>query len=83
MENIVAWAERMSDRLDGLPDEGRREVLQLLLDGATIDRDNNIEITLAVPIDDFVSIEPPVSGYRLSKRDKKIRYTWAVGLQGS
>ena len=58
MENIVTWAERMGDSLD----DGRREVLQLLLDGVTIDRDSNVEITLAVPIDDFVSIGPPASG---------------------
>ena len=61
MENFVAWAEKMGDSLDDLPDEGRREVLQFLLDGATIDRDNNVQITLAVPIDDVVSIAPPVS----------------------
>ena len=53
MEDIVTWAEKMGDRLDDLSDEGRREVLQLLLDGVSIDRDNNVEITLAVPIDDF------------------------------
>ena len=62
MENIVTWAERMGDSLDDLFDDGRREVLQLLLDGVTIDRDSNVEITLAVPIDDFVSIGPPASG---------------------
>ena len=68
MENIVTWAEKMGDRLDDLSDEGRREVLQLLLDGATIDRDNNVEITLAVPIDEFVSIEPPASDSRCRTR---------------
>ena len=37
-EHIIEWARRAGDRLDGLSDKGRREVLELLLDGATIDR---------------------------------------------
>ena len=70
MENTVIWAEKMGDRLDDLSDEGRREVLELLLDGVSIDRDNNVEITLAVPIDDFVSIGPPASGSRCRTRPR-------------
>ena len=61
MENIVEWAERMGGNLDDLTDQGRREVLELLLDGVAIDRENNLQITLAVPMEEFVSIEPPVS----------------------
>ena len=38
-------------------------MLELLLDGVTIDRDNNVEITLAVPTEDFVLIEPSASGW--------------------
>ena len=63
MENIVTWAEKMGDSLDDLSDDGRRKVLELLLDGVTIDRDNNVEITLAVPTDEFVSIQPPASHF--------------------
>ena len=63
MENIVTWAERMGDRLDDLSDDRRRKVLELLLDGVTIDRDNNVEITLAVPTENFVSIEPSASDF--------------------
>ena len=55
-EHVVEWARRAGDRLDGLSDEGRREVLQLLLDGATIDRHNNVNLTLAIPTEDVVSI---------------------------
>ena len=58
-EHIVEWARRAGDRLDGLSDEGRREVLQLLLDGATIDRNNRVNLTLAIPIEDAVSIAGP------------------------
>ena len=70
MENFVAWAEKMGDRLDDLTDEGRRKVLQFLLDGATIDSGYNVQITLAVPVDDFVSIEPPVSDFHCRTRPR-------------
>ena len=50
--------------LDGLSDKGRREVLELLLDGATIDRHNNVNLTLGIPTEDVVSIaeqEPTIA----------------------
>ncbi len=59
MEHVIEWARRAGDRLDGLSDEGRREILQLLLDGATVDRDNRVNLTLAIPTDDSVSIAGP------------------------
>ena len=62
----------MGDSLDDLSDDGRREVLELLLDGVTIDRENNVEITLAVPTEDVVSIEPPASD-SLSKTHRRSR----------
>ena len=58
-EHIVEWTRRAGDRLDSLPDEGRREVLELLLDAATIDRHNNVNLTLAIPTEDVVSIAEP------------------------
>ena len=58
-EHVVEWSRRASGKLDGLSDEGRREVLELLLDGATIDRQNSINLTLAIPTEDVVSIAEP------------------------
>ena len=58
-EHVVEWSRRASGRLDGLSDEDRREVLELLLDGATIDRHNSINLTLAIPTEDVVSIAEP------------------------
>ena len=60
-EQVVKWAERMGDGLDDLPQDKRREVLRLLLDEVTIDGENSVKLTLAIPTDDFVSIAPPVS----------------------
>ncbi len=72
MENIVTWAEKMGDSLDDLSDDGRRKVLELLLDGVTIDRDNNVEITLAVPTEDVVLIEPSASDFRCRTRPRSL-----------
>ena len=55
-EHIVEWTQRAGDRLDSLSDKGRREVLELLLDGATIDRNNKVNLTLAIPTEDVMSI---------------------------
>ncbi|MDE2860913.1 MAG: recombinase family protein [Chloroflexota bacterium] len=55
-EHIVEWAHRLGGRLDDLTDEERREALGLLLDEATIDGSNNVELTLAIPTEDVVSI---------------------------
>ena len=62
MEHVVEWVSRIGDGLDDLPDEERREVLRLLLEGVTIDRENNVNLTLAIPTEEFVLIETPISG---------------------
>ena len=58
-ERVVEWAEWVGDGLDDLPQEERREVLRLLLDGATIDKHNQVNLTLAIPTEDFLSIAGP------------------------
>ncbi len=60
-ERVVEWANRVGDRLDDLPDAERREALRLLLDEVTIDGENNINLTLAIPTEDLTSIGTPVS----------------------
>ena len=57
LENLVQWAGRFGEGLDGLSDEKRRDVLQLLVDQVVIDGDNNVSITLGIPTEDFVSFE--------------------------
>ena len=66
-EHIVEWAQRVSGRLDDLGDDERREVLRLLLDGATIDGSNNVDLTLAIPTEDVVSIAGQSSPSRTNK----------------
>ena len=57
MENLVQWAGKLGKGLDELPDEKRRDVLRLLVDQVVIDGDNNVSITIGIPIEEFVSID--------------------------
>ena len=52
METVLAWARKVGQGLDELTDEQRKEVLQVVLEQVVIDRENNVDITLAIPIDD-------------------------------
>ena len=58
-------------RLDGLSDEGREEMLQLLLDGATIDNRNNVNLILSIPTEDVVSNAGTEPSSFFSNRQKK------------
>lgn len=49
--------------LDGLPDEKRREIMRLLVDQVLIKGANNVWITLAIPTEEFVSIEKEESQF--------------------
>ncbi len=69
-ERVLQWAEMMGDGLDDLPQEQRREVLRLLLDEVTINRENHLTFTLAIPSEDLESIAPPVSGSRCRTRPR-------------
>ncbi len=51
MEAVLAWAREVGKGLDDLTDEQRKEILQMVVEQVVIDRDNNVDITLAIPID--------------------------------
>ena len=60
LEQVVEWARGVGAGLDGLGGEERRELLDLLLEDATIDGENRVTLTLAIPADDeFVPIAEP------------------------
>ena len=61
LEKVVEWSRTVGDGLDELTSEKRQEVLRLIVDGVTIDRDNSISITLAIPTQDFVAIDQQAS----------------------
>ena len=52
MEEVLAWAREFGQGLDELTHEERHDYLQMLVEQVIIDRDNNVDITLAIPIDD-------------------------------
>ena len=52
METILTWAREVGQGLDELNDERRKEILQMVVEQVVIDRDNNVDITLAIPVDD-------------------------------
>ena len=52
IETILDWAEKVGKGIDELTDEERKEMLQKIVEQVVIDRDNNVNITLTIPIDD-------------------------------
>ena len=48
----LAWARKFGQGLDELTPEERHDYLQMIVEQVIIDRDNNVDITLAIPIDD-------------------------------
>ena len=52
METVLAWARNVGQGIDELTDEQRKEILQVVLEQVVIDRENNVDITLAIPIGD-------------------------------
>ena len=49
-ETVMSWARDVGQGIDDLSDSQRRETLQAVLEQVVIDRENNVDITLAVPI---------------------------------
>ena len=51
-EAVLAWASSVGEGLDKLSPEQRKEVLRMVVEEVTVDRKNNLDITLAVPIEE-------------------------------
>ena len=51
MEAVLAWARNVGQGLDELTQKERKELLQMVVEEVVIDRDNNVDITLAIPVD--------------------------------
>ena len=59
MEAVLSWAREVGQGLDELTPEQRQQILQMVVEQVVIDRNNNVDITLAIPIgDDDNSSEP-------------------------
>ena len=60
-DSVQAWTEQVGVGLDALTVEEKREVLQDVVDEITVDGENNIVITIAIPFDGEEHITPAVS----------------------
>ena len=58
-------------------------MLRLLLDGATIDKHNQVNLTLAIPTEDVVSIAGLEPSSLSSNQHKRVRFSWAVELDAT
>ena len=57
MKYVLAWAKKVGKGVDKLTDEERKGILQTIVEEVVIDRNNNVDITLAIPVD-YNSPEP-------------------------
>ena len=56
-ESIVAWMDEIGNDLDELAPEERRKILLTIVEGITVDRHNRVDIALAVPTGEALSID--------------------------
>ena len=57
MENILAWADEIGEDLDEVAPEVRRKILLAIVERITVDRQNRVDIALAVPTEKALSID--------------------------
>ena len=50
VDSVTAWAARISDGIEGLDHDGRREIVRLILDGIEIDRAGLVKLTFRLPV---------------------------------
>ena len=58
-EKVSDWVATVGSRLEELNPEQRREALRLIVDGVMIDRDNSVNITLAIGGQELVATDSP------------------------
>ncbi len=62
-DSFHAWTERVGAGLEALKEEEKRDVLQDVVDEITVDGENYLVITVAIPFDGEEHITPAVSSY--------------------
>ena len=51
LEAVFAWARDVGLGLDELTVEERKEILQMVVEEVIVDRNDHVDITLAIPIE--------------------------------
>ena len=54
-EGITTWADQVQTGLDALDQEERQQIMRLVVESATIGRNDEIRITMAIPLPEIVS----------------------------
>ena len=86
VEAVFAWARDVGQGLDELTPEQRKQILQMVGEEVIFDRDDNVDITLAIPIESEPTTEDSVTVISLTpsfgglNRHGKLKYSWSVGL---
>ena len=61
VEAVFAWARDVGQGLDELTPEQRKEILQMVVEEVIVDRNDNVDITLAIPIESEPTTEDSVT----------------------
>ena len=64
-DGVTQWAEAVREALEALSPEERRDVMLLVLDGATIDAEDSICITFSIPIQNLAVNEEALKPFSL------------------
>lgn len=62
---IQEWSDKVSQGLEAMAPEERRDLLKNVVDEIAVDQDNNIEITIAIPIESDVQIAQHASHHAI------------------
>ena len=88
-EAVFAWVRDVGQGLDESTPEQRKEILQMVVEEVIVHRNDNLVITLAIPIEreptteDSVSVQTLEPSFDGLNRHGKLRYSWAVDLKAA
>ena len=72
MQGILDWATYVGPGMDKLTDEERGEIVQMVVEEVVINKDNKVDITLAIPIDNESPDSEPESPQPVSPEPESV-----------
>ena len=85
-EAVFAWARDVGQGMDESTPEQQKEILQMVVEEVIVHRNDNVNITLAIPIenepttDDSVTVRNLIPSSGRHNSYGKLRYSWEVEL---
>ena len=92
MEAVFTWARDVGQGLDESTPEQRKEIMQTVVEEVIVHKNDNVDLTLAIPTESEPTTEDSVSVQTLESiqtlepsfgglnRHGKLKYSWAVAL---